>query len=125
MGNLLDRAKKDAIRIITNGGFETEITLTKGLVSVETKGLAPSTHLTFDSDGLAVNTSKRRVCVSETDLVDKGLTVRNAKNDVYLVGVLLSFADNSGVTKTYVVGENWADNTLGVIVLILEKYAAS
>lgn len=125
MGRLLDRAKKDAIRIITNGGFETEITLTKGLVSVETKGLAPSTHLTFDSDGLAVNTSKRRVCVSETDLVVKGLTVRNAKNDVYLVGVLLSFADNSGVTKTYVVGENWTDNTLGVIVLILEKYAAS
>ena len=125
MGKLLDRAKKDAIRIITNGGFETEITLTKGLVSVETKGLAPSTHLTFDSDGLAVNTSKRRVCVSETDLVVKGLTVRNAKNDVYLVGVLLSFADNSGVVKTYVVGENWTDNTLGVIVLILEKYAAS
>lgn len=125
MGRVLDRARLDAVRIITNGGFETEITLTRNLVSITTNGLAPSTHLTFDSDGLVVNSSKRRVCVSETDLVSKGFTVRNAKNEVYLVGCLLSFTDISGINRTYVIGENWADNTLGVIVLILEKYASN
>ena len=125
MGRLLDMARADAVRYITNGGFETEITLTKGLVSVSTKGLAPSTHLTFDTDGLAVNSSKRRVCVSEKDLVDKEFAVRNAKNEVFLVGVLLSYIDVSGISRTYSIAENWADNTLGVIVLILEKYATS
>lgn len=125
MGRVLDRARLDAVRIVTNGGFETEITLTRNLVSITTNGLAPSTHLTFDSDGLAVNSSKRRVCISETDLVSKGFAVRNAKNEVYLVGCLLSFTDISGISRTYVIGENWADNTLGVIVLILEKYASS
>jgi hypothetical protein len=58
--------------------------------------------------------------VHESDLTD--LTVRKSNGEVYLRGVQVEFADMTGVNKKYIVKENFADDTIGVIVLILGLY---
>jgi hypothetical protein len=105
-------------------GFETDITIKRGLVSAQVKGITPTIHLAFDTDGLTVNTKKVRVNISEKSLIDLSYPVRNAKNEVFMMGDLVSFADSTGLVKTYSVAENWPDESLGTIVLILEKYVA-
>lgn len=123
MGKILNMARKNAHLILTSFGFESDITLKKGTIQVAIKGLAPVHHLSFDTEGQTVNSKNAHVTVSEQSLNDVSFPCRNAKGEVYLVGVLISFSDSSGVSKTYVVKENFADDTIGVIVLNLGKYA--
>ncbi|MBP1638973.1 MAG: hypothetical protein H6Q17_556 [Bacteroidetes bacterium] len=80
-------------------------------------------HLSFDTDGAPVNSKQAHITVSEKILTDAGFTVRNSNNEVYLINAIVKFADFSGVEKSYTVKENFADDTLGVIFLMLGKYA--
>ena len=123
MGRILTLARNDAHRVLSQMGFETGITLTKGDVSVTVNGLTPVHHIAFGTDGVLVNTKDVRISVSEMALTNADFTVRNTNNEVYLRDVLVSFADSTGTSKTYIVKENYADESLGVIVLILGKYA--
>jgi len=122
MGQILNMARKDAHKILTSLGYETEITLKKGLIEVVINGLGLVHHLAFDTEGQTVNTRTAHVTISEQACIDVDFDIRNDKGTVYMRDVLISFADCTGVIKTYMVKENFADDTLGVIVLMLGKY---
>lgn len=123
MGRILTLARNDAQRILSEMGFETEITLTKDNVSVNVNGVAPVHHLAFDTDGQPVNSKSAHVTISEITLSNVGFTVRNSKNEVFMRNVLVTFQDSSGVSKTYIVKENYADESIGTVLLNLGSYA--
>jgi hypothetical protein len=123
MGRVLTLARNDARRIISQMGFETEITLVKDSLEVSVNGMGLVHHLTFDTDGLPVNSKSAHITVTEGDLNEVEFTCRNANGEVYMRDVLVSFADSTGTVKTYIVEENYADETLGIIFLNLGKYA--
>jgi hypothetical protein len=123
MGKILDMARRNANLILTSFGFESDITLKKEEVEITIQGLAPVHHLSFDTENNTVNSKNAHVTISEQSLKDLSFPYRNSGNEIYLIGILVSFADTSGNIKTYTVKENFADETIGVIVLNLGKYA--
>lgn len=120
-GNLFQLAKRDAKFFVSNGGFEEDIELVTPskdkLLSLT--GFATKHHINFDSDGNPINTKNVHICIDESVLVANGYPVRNAKGEIFLKNHQVSFADSSGIVKTYVVRENFPDETLGLIVCVL------
>ena len=123
MGRVQDMARADAKRILNEMGFDSSITFTRGSDTAILNALGIMHHLTFDTDGLPVNSKHVRVTVCEKSLNDAGFVTRNDKNDVVMKDVLISFFDTTGLEKKYCVAEYWPDESLGTILLILEKYA--
>jgi len=121
LGDVIAAARRDSLSILSSGGFQTDITISKGAETITCTGLGLVHHLAVDTDGQAVNSKHGHITVHEDSLT--GLTVRNAKNEVYLRNAIVEFADSTGIVKKYQVKENYADDTLGVIVLNLENYA--
>lgn len=124
MGSVLDMARADVHKILTQLGFETQMTLKRGDVEVQITGLGLVHHLAFDTEGQTINSKTAHVTITEKSCIDASFSIRNSKNDVYMRDVLVSFADCTGVVKTYAVKENFADDSLGVIVLNLGNYVA-
>jgi hypothetical protein len=123
-GSILAAVRADAHRIVTSGGFQTDLSLKQGTNDyVTVQGLGLIHHLTFDTDGAPVNSKQVHVTATEIALNAAGITVRNAKNEVMMVNTLVKFADVTGIEKTYIIKENFADETIGVIFLMLGKYA--
>ena len=120
MSSIIQAAIADARKIIS-GGFGEALTLStpSGDMTIQIKGLASKHHLGFDMDGNVVSSKNAHVCVSEKDLSEAGYPVRNAKQEINLHQHKVSFKDSSGVVKNYVVRENFPDETLGLITLIL------
>ena len=123
-GRIFQLAKRDSKRIVTSGGFEETITISTatGSNTLTLTGLATKHHLNFNSDGLPINSKNVHICIDEDVLTAAGYPVRNAKGEVNLLKHRVSFPDNTGVIKNYVVNENFPDETLGLIVLILSDY---
>jgi hypothetical protein len=123
-GKLLQLAKRDSKRFLMKGGFEEDIILKtpNGLNQLSLTGFATKHWISFDSDGLLVNSKNAHVTIDENYLVSQGYVVRNSKGEISLLKHLVSFVDSSGVIKNYVVKSNYPDETLGLIVLILEDY---
>ena len=122
MGRILELARNTANMILTSFGFESDITLTKDNLTVVIQGLALVHHLSFDTENQTVNSKNAHITVSESSLIAANFPYRNAKNEVFLRNVLVSFEDSNGISKTYIVKENFADETLGTIVLNLGLY---
>ena len=127
MGSVLYMARAHTKIILESGGFETEITFQSSPAqplqqTVTITGLAIKHHLDIDTDGLPIRSQHAHVTVSEESLTDKGYTTRNAKGQAYLKDNLVSFADSTGVVKTYIVTDQLPDTTLGCIPLILGNY---
>lgn len=120
-GNLFQLAKRDAKFFVSNGGFEESIELVTPSKdkSLQLTGFATKHHINFDSDGNPVNTKNVHICIDESVLVANGYPVRNAKGEIFLKNHQVSFPDSSGIVKTYVVRENFPDETLGLIVCVL------
>lgn len=123
-GSLFQLAKRDSRKFVTKGGFEETITIVTPAKdkTLTLTGFATKHHINFDSDGNQINSKNVHICISESDLVANSYPVRNAKNEIFLLKHLVSFPDSSGVVKNYVVRENYPDETLGLIVLILGDY---
>ena len=124
-GSIFQLAKRDAKKFITSGGFEETITLTTPSKdkTLSLTGFATKHHLSFDVEtGVPVNSKNAHVCISESDLVLNSYPVRNAKGEIGLLKHFVSFPDSSGIIKNYRVRENFPDETLGLITLILEDY---
>ena len=118
-GNLLQQSKKDSKTYIKSGGFEEDITLTAPSgFSVQTTGFATKHHIKFESDGTSFNAKNAHICVDEEELTALGYPVR-INDEVDLKGHIAVFKDSSGVDKTYIVNEQFPDETLGLIVCIL------
>ena len=122
MGKVLDMARRNANLILTSFGFENDITLSKGSLEVHIKGITPVHHLSFDSNNQTINSKNAHITISEQSLIDVSFPYRNSNNEVYLKGTIISFVDTSGTLKSYGVKENFADETIGVIVVNLERY---
>lgn len=124
MGSLIELAKRDAKRFVTNGGFEEPLTIAtpNGVLTIALTGWATKHHISFDADGNQINAKNVHVTLNEELLTTLGYPVRNARGEVNLMGHLVSFADSSKVIKNYIVRENYPDEVLGLIVLILGDY---
>lgn len=122
-GDILRAARLDSKAYVTQGGFEEDITLKtpNGLITVQTTGFASKHHISFDSDGTTVNAKNAHICVDEAALVALNYPVR-VNEEVALRNHRVSYPDNSGVVKHYIVKENFPDETLGLIVCVLGDF---
>lgn len=119
-GTLLQSARADAKKYITEGGFEDNINITtpSGSISLDTTGWATKHHINFDTDGAPINAKNAHICLDEQKLTDAGYPVR-VNEEVKLRDHRIVVKDSSGIDKNYIVKENFADETLGLIVCIL------
>ncbi len=124
VGDVLDMAREDLIEITSDGGFQTDVTvITQDQVTtVEVPAIAMKHHMAFDSEGQKMNSKQPHVSISESTLIDAGYPVRDGNNDVSMIGHVVKYVDSSGVEGLYTVNENYPDETLGLIVLILSRY---
>jgi len=123
-GNILQLAKRDAKFFVTKGGFEETIEMITPTrdVTLSLTGFATKHWINFDTDGQPVNAKNVHICIDESFLVSNNYPVRNAKGEISLLKHFVSFVDSSGTAKKYVVRENFPDETLGLIVLILNDF---
>ena len=123
-GNLMQLARRDAKFFVTNGGFEESITMTTPSAdkTFSLTGFATKHFINFDSDGLPINSKNVHICIDENILISQGYPLRNAKDEVHLKGHIIAYPDSTGNIKKYVVRENFPDETLGLIVCILNDY---
>lgn len=122
MGSVLDLARRDAAFIINNGGFETDITFQTSGDPVVIRGLATKHHIGYDEDGMRVNTKQAQITINEADLVAANIPVRGTSGEVNLTKRIVSYADSTGNTASYIIRENYPNETLGHIVCILGDY---
>jgi len=123
MGVLLEAARSDAKKYITEGGFESDITITTPsnfvpLTVLTTTGWATKHHLNFDTDGTQINAKNAHICLDEKTLKDAGYPVR-VNEEVRLINHQIIVKDSSGIDKNYIIKENFPDETLGLIVCVL------
>ncbi|RKZ46223.1 MAG: hypothetical protein DRQ42_04870 [Gammaproteobacteria bacterium] len=125
-GKILALAREDSRKYITKGGFESDITIktADGSLTVSLTGFATKHHISFDTDGTLINAKNAHICISEIELNKLSFPVR-VDEEVMLLNCIVTFADSSSVIKTYIVRENYPNETLGLIVCILGDYNAS
>lgn len=125
--SLFDIVKRDAKSFINSGGYQIDIRLISkdGLKTINISGWAVKHFGSFDSDGNQVNTKNVHVTIDEDILKGLGYPVRNSKNEISLLQHKVSFKDSSGDLKDYIVRENFPDENLGLILLILGDYQFS
>lgn len=126
-GSLFDLVKRDAKMFINRGGYEIDIEIKTpdDSLTVNITGWAVKHFGSFDSDGNQVNTKNVRATVDESVLTSLGYPVRTNKKgipEVALIGHKVSYVDSSGNLTHYVVRENFPDENLGLIVLVLGDY---
>jgi hypothetical protein len=85
-------------------------------------GLHTKHHLSFDTEGIAVNSRNAHVSVSEKLLTDLGYPTRNAKGEVDLQNHRVTCKDSTGIDKTYIIRQWHQNETIGVIVMILGEW---
>ncbi|AGF91174.1 structural protein [Cellulophaga phage phi47:1] len=123
-GNLLKKARRDAKKYITKGGFHQEITITtpdKNTVLVFT-GFFTKHWVNFNAEGGSINSKNAHFTFDEDILTEAGYPVRNLDNEVHLFGHVVSTEDSSGIVKHYVITDWYPDETLGIISCILGDY---
>lgn len=116
---LLDTIKSD-IELITStlNEFGVSIVLTSPLGVVTTlTGIHTKHHLGIDTDGNMVNSKKASIAFSESFL-----SCRNSSEEVSLTNYRVSVKDSTGIIKEYIVQQWFPDETIGLIVCILEDY---
>ena len=119
--SLLDTARMDAKNIV-QGEFSSPCTITnpQRSVSVSLSALATKHHIIINPDtGQPVNAKNAHICLSETKLNELGYITR-VNGEVSLVGHFINVSDSTGIVKKYKISETWPNETLGLIVCILQ-----
>tara|TARA_R110001599_G_scaffold228775_3_gene428017 strand:- start:115 stop:528 length:414 start_codon:yes stop_codon:yes gene_type:complete len=123
---LLEQAKKDIEQITTNldgFGLRFEISIkADSEIFVEAIGTTARHFMSFDTDGIRVSSKNVHVSVSEKTLLTAGVVVRNSGHEVDLLHRVIRITHSSGNLRYYVVNEQYPDETVGLIVLILGTY---
>lgn len=122
---LIEQAAIDLAIITSNGDdFGVDITFTSAFDSkvVTIKGYHNKIHLGVDGNGNVVHSKNATVAVSESLLLAQGYTVRNVSGEVGMKGDLVDVKDSTGVLKNYKVKSKMPDETVGLIVFVLEDY---
>jgi len=119
---LIDQAKADIAQITSNlDDFAVEIKLTapdgteKNITGLHTK-----IHLGVDTDGMPVNSRKAHISFSEVNITN--YPMRNSRGEVDLRNHNMEVKDSTGITKKYTINQFFPDETIGLIVCIVEDY---
>lgn len=121
---LIDQAKIDMKDIITDiDGFGVAMSFTAPTAQTAAiTGLHTKHHLSFNSDGIAVNSKNAHCSFAEKSLTELNYPFRNAKGEVYLKGHRVNIKDSTGITKLYVIREFFPNETIGMITCILGDF---
>lgn len=122
---LMAQAAVDTNKYLTNGSdWATEATFVANNLAGTTatvNALCIKHNNSINPEtGLSVNSTVARCTVSEQSLLELDYPVRNTKGDVAMINHKVTFADLND-EYTYIVKENWPNEMLGAIVLILAK----
>ena len=85
-------------------------------------GIASKHNIGIDTDGNLINTKNAHISVSEKLLTDKGYPVRNPAGEVDIRGHRVDYVDSTGLSKKYKIQQSFPDETIGMIVCILEDF---
>lgn len=120
--SILDKAKADNLFITGNSSdFGIPIHLkAQDATEIDVVGLHTKHHTGFDEIGQRINSKTASVAINENLLVN--FPVRNSNNEVAMLGCLVNCADSTGNIRNFIVQENYPDEALGLIVLILGDY---
>ena len=119
----MDQIRLDVQKITSDlNDFPVPITMiaptgeTLVLTAIHTKH-----HLGIDTDGNIINSKKASIAFSEALLLPP-YPVRNVNEEVDLEGHKVIAKDSTGVDKTYSVQQQFPDEMIGLLVLILEDF---
>ena len=116
---LIDNINADIASITSNlneFGVSIEIVSPNG-VPTTINGIHTKHHLGIDTDGNMVNSKKASIAFSEVFY-----PCRNSGGEVDLKNYKVNVKDSTGFTKNYIVQQWFPDETIGLIVCILEDY---
>jgi len=116
---LIDNINADIASITSNlndFGVSIEMITPNGTATT-INGIHTKHHLGIDTDGNMVNSKKASIAFSETFL-----NCRNSNEEVALTNYRVSVKDSTGIVKEYIVQQWFPDETIGLIVCILEDY---
>jgi len=120
--NLTDRAILDAQQISSNGNdFGVSaifVAPTSETATVNVLHVKHNTGFDFET-GVRVNSKIASIAVSEGLLISAGYPTRDSANECTLKNHRVSVKDSTGLLKEYKVSENYPDEKIGLIVLIL------
>jgi len=120
---LFEQAKQDIQQITSNTdewGIDLEFIAPNGTIA-NIVGIHTKHHLGIDTDGNRVNTKNVSISFSEQLLVDVNYPLRDANNNVNLAGHKLRAIDSTGVLNTYIINQWFPDESIGLIVCILNE----
>ncbi len=120
--SLTNKAIADAQQITSNGNdFGVSCVFASPTQETATVNVLHTKHNTgFDSEtGIRVNSKIASIAVSEPLLNAAGYVTRDSAGECTLKNHRVSIADSTGNVNEYKVSENYPDEKLGLIVLIL------
>jgi hypothetical protein len=123
--SLVQQAILDAKRITSDvKGFGTQIILTAPTSETATIiGRHVKHHLGIDTDGNMVNSKTASITFSESVLAGLNYPLRNAGGEVNLKGHKVQVIDSTGTNCTYKCRQWFPDETIGLIVVVLDSFA--
>ena len=120
---IIELAKRDIKDITTaTNGFAVELKIQKAsgvFEYADVRGTTAKHNMAFDTDGVMTSSVNVHVSIHEDELTEAGVTVRDAKHNVSLLQRLVFIADSTGTINQYSVVEQYPDQTIGLIVLML------
>ncbi len=120
-GKILAAARIDAAKFTEAGGFQVDVSLTtpSGSVTVNIQGTGSGSWVNYDNDGNTVNAQKNSIRIAESTLKNLGYPVRNPNGQVKLRTHKVSYMDNNGDEKNYLIEEVYPNANTGLIVCML------
>lgn len=114
---------RDDIKDITSDldgfGIKIELFDRKNETSHEVVGTRSRHHLGIDEEGVMVSDTNAHISISEPVLLEAGVQVRDANNECRMLQFAAKFQDSNGIERWYVVREQFPDDAVGLIVMIL------
>lgn len=123
--SLTERSKKDMQSITSKStDFAVEATFTDLAGAVAVVNVLHTKHNTaYDPEGVTTNVRIASIAVSDSKVkeANAAYSYLNASNNVTYLNHTVVVADAGGFDRTYIVNENYPDETLGLTVLILAQ----
>lgn len=118
---LIEQAKKDVAQITGNlSEFAVILNIMDSNGNVfAVPGLHKRINLTVDEQGKMSGSSQATCSFSETNSIAKGLSIRNADNEIDLTGYRVTIKDAQGNNLNYSMRDPMPDETLGLILVQL------
>lgn len=122
--NILQKAKADW-RKLSQSAFDLELTFTNPDGETATiKGIGTRHSLSMDTDGMPVNMPNNHVTFCE-ELIQEAnadyIIREPGSEEVKMTGHRVAFADSTGTVQEHIIKQAWPDQTVGMVVCILEN----